>query len=206
MLFVLGCSSANAVVPTVSTPTLVPTSTLDTITIIPSLTQETLPIPSPTFAFFSVLPKPNSPKSTCDQIAEKLPEGAICLIDSTWSFEGSGPIETNQELLRTEPLLRGKSYIQITLDLHGYKILPNDASALAFVQGPWKYVSLADYVTNGKDGAQVVTIPLADFKDPFTGAFLDTNKVVTDIHARFWSAEGIDFYKVTIYYIVAYTR
>lgn len=101
-------------------------------------------------------------------------------IDLNWHLEGNdGSSELYQDV--APDILQGKQSITLTYDLHGLCALGNDASAIIFDQGGWKYVSLSNYGQNCFDGEQTVTIPLSDFPN------LDTNADLTGLlHARFW--------------------
>jgi hypothetical protein len=73
------------------------------------------------------------------------------------------------------------SYLEMDINLHGTKLMPGDASQLAFDQGGLRWVDLSRYVVNGKDGWQHIKIPLADF----TG--LNKNAAVVSISFRYWN-------------------
>lgn len=123
--------------------------------------------------------------------------GCIEILDDSWHIAGSGPLEKYDGDMGSQ--LQGKTYIQVTFDLHGFTILSDTASAIFFDQPPFgeaHYVSLADYAENGKDGTQTVNIPLSAFPD------LNLNDAVGTLHTRFWSEDGQE-YMVDIFSIMA---
>ena len=76
--------------------------------------------------------------------------------------------------------LIGKTEVQVTIDLRGLYPLGGDASALAFSQGEWSYVSLSNYLVPGVNGSQTVVIPLSHFPN------LNLANGVDGMHVRFW--------------------
>ena len=87
--------------------------------------------------------------------------------------------------------LEGKDSLLITYNLHGLCALTGDASALIFDQNGWKYISLAKYGQNCKDGDQTVQIPLSEFKDINSNNQIDTSSLLTGpMHIRFWNSKN----------------
>jgi Ig-like domain from next to BRCA1 gene/Beta/Gamma crystallin len=129
----------------------------------PTPTAVVTPTPTPTQ---TITPTPSS--------------NGIELLAQPWHLIGNnGAIEKYQTI--NPDILKGKTKLRITYDLHGLVALGGDASAIIFDQaGSWCYISLANYGQNGKNGVQVVEIPLS----AFTG--LDTSKPVGTLHTRFW--------------------
>jgi murein DD-endopeptidase MepM/ murein hydrolase activator NlpD len=87
------------------------------------------------------------------------------------------------------PVLAGYNAISVKINTHGANLLGNDASALYLDQNAgWKYVPLSNYVQQGVNGWQTVTIPLSDF------AGFDKNQELDRLGFRFWvpSAATID--------------
>lgn len=77
--------------------------------------------------------------------------------------------------------LSGFDTITLRINLHGATLLGNDASALYLDQnGGWKYVSLSNYVNNGLDGWQTVSVPLTDFQG------FDQTASFDRLGLRFW--------------------
>ncbi len=109
------------------------------------------------------------------------------VLTNSWHLSAqSGAVEDYQ---RVDPqILQGKSAIAITYNMHGTCLLPGDASAIVFDQNGWKYISLARYGQNCKDGEQTVSIPLSDFKDIANGTPLNISMPLTGyFHIRFWN-------------------
>jgi hypothetical protein len=87
------------------------------------------------------------------------------------------------------PALAAYNTIMAQINLHGATLLGNDASALYLDQnGGWKYVSLSNYVQQGLDGWQTVTVSLGDFQD------FDQTSSFDRLGFRFWvsSASTVD--------------
>lgn len=111
---------------------------------------------------------------------------------SGWTLSGVESVERYQTVEPT--LLRGKSSLSVTYDLHGTCLLSGDASAIVFEQSGWKYVSLSSYGKNCYNGQQTVLIPLSDF------AGLDTSKDISGFRVRFWMSTPymIDIVSVSV--------
>ncbi len=122
------------------------------------------------------------------------------LLTSPWKLSSSGG---SSQVYQSVPsnVLSGMSNLTLTYDLHGLCALKGDASAIIIDQSGWKYVALASYGQNCKNGQQTVTIPLANFKDISSGVLLDTTKPLTgSFHARFWNSTTftVDIYSATL--------
>jgi hypothetical protein len=115
-------------------------------------------------------------------------------------WQGGGPVSSGQEgsnqFLRFTPgagsasesnhavysaALANYNSITVSINLHGTTLLGNDASALYLYQGTgWKFVPLSDYVQQGKDGWQTVSIPLSAFSG------FDKSQSFDSLGFRFW--------------------
>ncbi|HSX36114.1 MAG TPA: hypothetical protein VLH84_04245 [Patescibacteria group bacterium] len=126
---------------------------------------------------------------------------------SSWS-QGSGPVSLGTaggvSFLRFSPASNSSSEsnrgvnaadlanynsISVTINLNGATILGNDASALYLSQGgSWKYISLSNYVQQGLNGWQTVTIPLTAFSG------FNKTQSFSSLGFRFWvnNASTID--------------
>jgi|GEM_PF-1031087 len=91
-------------------------------------------------------------------------------------------------------ILNSYSAIEMDINLNGTRILPNDASAVAFEQGGWRMVSLYNYLVSGYNGWQHVKIPFSSF------AGLDTTKGIAYMDVRFWN-DRAGSYKIDNIYI-----
>lgn len=90
-----------------------------------------------------------------------------------------GDVETSRDV--NSAALASYDSVSLTINLHGATVLGNDASALYLDQGGWKYVPLANYVQQGFDGWQNVTVPLSDF------AGFDKTALFSRLGTRFWA-------------------
>ena len=172
-------TSAVPTLPTINTASSL-TSNVTSVTQVPR-TQNPAPtqpqnppsiLPSKTFTASAPPPPPTNPPIS----------GCIELLNGSWHLAGSGPLEEYDGYMGYQ--LQGRTYIQVTFDLHGFTILAGDASAIFFDQPPFgaaHYASLADYAENGKDGPQTVNISLSAFSS------LNLNEAVGTLHTRFWS-------------------
>jgi hypothetical protein len=167
-----------------NTPTYTPTNTLtNTPTNTPTVTatNTATPTPVPTCA-------PSNPPA--------LPSGHLILLNTTWRFQGSGPIENDKVVNLAN--LSGKNTVRISINIHGSETRPGDASAFAFVQdNSWKYIALHSYIEHRCEGTQIVDIPLSAFSG------LRQNKPISNIHSRFWSPIG-ERYFIEIYSVIVY--
>ncbi len=102
---------------------------------------------------------------------------------------GSGDVEIHRTFTPSygSNCFKGFTSIDLDIDLHGATILGGDASAFGFDQGGWKYISLSDYVTNGLDGFQSISIPIADL----VTAGLDVDALASFLIIRFWHTDII---------------
>jgi hypothetical protein len=78
-------------------------------------------------------------------------------------------------------IFTGMNYLEFDVNLNGAQLMGGDASAVAFEQGGWKYISLNNYVQNGLNGWQHIKIALADFPN------LSQNSGVAWMNFRFWN-------------------
>jgi hypothetical protein len=77
--------------------------------------------------------------------------------------------------------------IELDINLRGAKLLPGDASHLYIDQGGQKAISLSDYVVQGQNGWQHLSIPLSKF----TG--LNLNSDAAYIGFRFWNSVAASY-------------
>lgn len=106
-------------------------------------------------------------------------QSSVSLLPTPWHLQWSGnAIERYQSI--NPNVLMGKDTLRITYDLHGYTVLPGDASAIIFDQNGWRYISLSEYGQNGMNGMQTVDIPLSEFPG------LNLSQQVGLLHTRFW--------------------
>jgi hypothetical protein len=129
------------------------------------------------------------------------------LLDSPWRLAAKGGSAAEPpapyQALQTNALL-GKKTLRIRLDLNGASFgegTRKDESAIIIDQqdenGLWTVASVVTHnVENGKDGEQVIFIPLADFEGLTQegipdGGKLDLTKPYGVLHARFWNS--VDF-------------
>ncbi len=87
------------------------------------------------------------------------------------------------------------NYVELDINLKGIKLLTGDASALYFDQGGWKYVSLTNYVQNGLNGWQHITIPVKAFTSNATSSGIPLNPAsgMTSIGFRFWNTPAASY-------------
>lgn len=168
---IVAYNSGGGTATPVQTPTRTPTPT-NTPTKTPAPTNTVIPTPTPTVA-----------------------SGGAELLTNPWHLVGNnGAAEAYQSISPTA--LQGKNMLRITYNLHGLQALGGDASAIIFDQNGWRYISLANYGQNGKDGVQTVDIPLSHFPG------LNLNANVGTLHTRFWYSGP---FVVDITSIVAYS-
>jgi murein DD-endopeptidase MepM/ murein hydrolase activator NlpD len=101
------------------------------------------------------------------------------LLTQAWHLTGNNGAAEAYQTIDSNSLLN-KTHIRVTYDLHGLNALGNDASAIIFDQGDWRFASLANYGQNGLNGTQTVEIPLSSFPN------LNPNSAVGTLHTRFW--------------------
>jgi surface antigen len=90
-----------------------------------------------------------------------------------------GDVETSKDV--NTAALASYDSVSLAINLHGATVLGNDASALYLDQGGWKYAPLANYLQQGFDGWQNLTVPLSDF----TG--FDKTTAFSRLGIRFWA-------------------
>ncbi|MEO9027542.1 MAG: hypothetical protein ABI413_01870 [Ktedonobacteraceae bacterium] len=106
---------------------------------------------------------------------------------------GSGSSSESSRSVNTAALANYNS-ITVSINLHGATLMGGDASACYLNQGSgWKFVSLSDYVQQGQDGWQTVTIPLSAFSG------FDKTQSFYTLGFRFWvnNASTIDVDNIT---------
>lgn len=135
-----------------------------------------------------------TPTRTPTATATPTPGSGVELLSAPWHLSGSNGDDQADEGIDPNALV-GKTMMRITYNLHGLTALGGDASAIVFIQGDWRYVSLSDYGQNGLNGSQTVTIPLSDFPN------LDLGSPVDGLHARFWcgSSFTVDITSIVVY-------
>ncbi|MEK7576507.1 MAG: PIG-L family deacetylase [Patescibacteria group bacterium] len=128
--------------------------------------------------------------------------GAELLTSSSWTLAGNnGSAEKNLGIPANS--LSGMASASITFNLHGSTFgKGDDEASIVFVQNnDWYGANVVLYGQNGKDGLQIISIPLADFHKIGNASIkLDTTKSVSDLHARFWRANAftVDITSVTL--------
>lgn len=141
---------------------------------------------------------------------------AVELLTLPWILKRTGTGEVQKYQSLPPLILTGCESITLTLDLHGTKLSYGRNSALIFVQGTWKYISLFDFVENGKEGEQIVNIPLSkfpalDIKLPLTGtreqlslriwtqagSNVEIKSIRLHPKAQYWEIQSFDWMKVT---------
>lgn len=92
-------------------------------------------------------------------------------------------------------LYKGFESIEVELDVHGATLIGGDASAFGFDVGGWRYVSLSDYIVQGFDGWQTITIPIADL----VTAGLSVDAIASFLLLRIWhnNVVTVDISKIT---------
>jgi hypothetical protein len=126
--------------------------------------------------------------------ASSIPVSGVELLSPPWHLVGNnGAAEAYQSI--NPNVLQGKNMLRITYDLHRLNALGGDASAIIFDQNGWRYISLSNYGQNGRNGVQVVDIPLSHFSG------LDISQPVGMLHTRFWYGSP---FAVDITSIIAY--
>ncbi len=128
----------------------------------------------------------------CPQTAAPVAStGGGLLLGTPWRVHVSPSQECYQAVLPTATM--NKTTLRITYNLHGATALGADASAIILDQGNvdkcfnapgcrWHFISLANYGTNGLDGQQTITIPLAAFP-----GLSPTQPLNGILHMRWWS-------------------
>lgn len=100
------------------------------------------------------------------------------------------------------PIFTNMNNVEFDINLNGAQLLGGDASAIAFEQAGWKYVSLSNYVQNNANGPadvaagvnwQHVRIPLSDFPN------LSQNSGVAWMNYRFWNNRPMEILLDNIY-------
>jgi hypothetical protein len=82
------------------------------------------------------------------------------------------------------PDLAGYTYITLRINTHGAILLGGDASAQYLDQDGWKYVSLSDYVVQGQNSWQTVTMPIGDYPG------FDKSQEFSRFGFRFWMSRA----------------
>ncbi len=104
------------------------------------------------------------------------------VISTPWILKGENNASEKYASIDRN-ILKNKTHLQLTYNLHGMCLLGGDASAIIFdqpVDRDWHYISLSAYGKNCYNGSQTVRIPLSDFEG------LDTTARVGKFHVRFW--------------------
>jgi len=149
--------------------------------------QPTAPLPKITFT-----PIPTVMAKSCTDAS------GVELLSQPWHLEGDNSSSEAEQ--KVDPnVLKGKTTLLITYDLHGLEIHEGerkDESAIIFDQPHWYVISLANYGQSGLDGIQTVEVPLSDFiglpdaaSGTVGGAPLNLNQPVNALHTRFWSSK-----------------
>lgn len=123
-------------------------------------------------------PTPVLPTPTPTPIVTLTPPDSETIV-LNWHLTGNDG-SAEEGIAIPQGTLNDKESITLVYNLHGLCLLGNDASAIAFEQGEWKYTSLSNYGQNCKDGEQTTTIVLSDF------AGLDKNADIGNFITRFW--------------------
>jgi hypothetical protein len=146
---------------------------------------------------------------SCDDLTD------IELLASPWRLEGKGGSDAQPETHQAmqSNVLQGKDVLRIKIDLNGASFSEGsrkDEAAIIIDQpdqnGQWTVASVATHnIENGKDGKQIIYIPLADFEGLTSegvtdGGHLDVTKSYGPLHVRFWNEED---FVVEIFSIVA---
>jgi hypothetical protein len=124
--------------------------------------------------------------------------GGSELLTSTWDLQSNGG-DTIGQVFHGPDVLAGKDTMRITYNLHGLTALDGLRSNISFEQDDAeKYISLADYGINGRNGWQTIDVPLSDFDYDDT-LNIDNGEVWT----HFWYGSP---YHVEISSIIVYNR
>jgi hypothetical protein len=111
---------------------------------------------------------------------------SVELLSSPWHLTKATAGADEQYEFIPSGIVKGTTSVKITYDLHGTCLFGGDASAVVFdqpVNQTWRYISLASYGSNCKNGSQTIDVPVAAF-----GA-LDVTKPVGILHVRVWNSK-----------------
>jgi len=223
-VFLVSCTSAKPLIEAAHvTETGVPgIDNIPSLTLTIQIVTEQTPLSSttPTSPALANTPIPSQTETPTEMLLPACDDpNDIELLLPPWLLQGTAgnSAEPPQPYQEIQPdALVGKDLLRVVIDIHGrtYGVGDRyDESAIIIDQPPgsWKVVSVVSYKNergeemNGKDGKQIVYIPLSDFigvdqKGIPDGTRLNLGIPAGPIHARFWNKE--DFI-VEIYGIVA---
>ncbi len=121
------------------------------------------------------------------------------MLSTGWTLSGQagGDAQPASYQSISADTLQGKDVLQVKIDLNGASFEEGprkDESAIIIDQpeGHWMVASVARYnIENGKDGEQIIYLPLADFEGLNNGVpdgtRLDLTHSYGPLHARFWN-------------------
>jgi hypothetical protein len=118
---------------------------------------------------------------------------SVRLINSDWNLSANnGSSELDTQIPANA--FQNKSKVKIKIDLRGKSFGSGiDEASIIFIQnGDWYAVNITEYVENGKNGSQEITIPLDRFKKINDSSQLDLSKTISNLHTRFWSDSSFD--------------
>jgi len=136
------------------------------------------PTPAPT-------PTP-APAPATDGLIANFEDGALdgfnngSVVNNTMRLTNPANGSIGSEKIIDKMSLSGSKTLEMDINLNGNTLLPGDASAIYFDQGGWKWKSLAEYVKNGQNGIQHVSIPLSDLG-------INADQTAYKIGFRFWN-------------------